>query len=359
MCNFKVVEMVQTTVVGRQSHGRTGLIRRLAGDYIRPDSIVRMSEVLGGGTALTENLAKLQIQEIIKDQEAVGLDIFSEGEATRIDYWSHFVLSLSGTSVRRSKLSHSGLDVIVTKELNNNHNYIVSEWLEAQSFTSKPVKITLPGPLTCARYVRDEYYHSVYSLSLRMAECINYQAHRLAEAGCRFIQFDDCQLAYDPAIAFDYGLDHLEICARGLPDNVRTILHICRGTPGFVDRYENTGKAPDKNCYEALLPEADQFPVDIISIEQAFHPTPISVFKNIHKKTLMVGVVDVASPHVESVEEIRQRALPFLELMGPDRLLLAPDCGFSAWTSPNLHQLAMLKIRRMVEAAHLINRTAF
>lgn len=351
--------MVQTTVVGRQSHGRIGLIRRLAGDYVRPDSVVRMSEVLGGGTALTEKLARLQIREVIDDQNSLGLDIISEGETTRIDYWSHFVLSLSGTKAYRSSIHSSGIEVIVNDNLNYSHDYIVSEWREAQSLTSKPVKITLPGPLTCARYVRDEYYHSLRLLSLRMAECINYQAHRLAEAGCRFIQFDDCQLAYSPATAFDYGLEHLEICTRGLPDSVRTILHICRGTPGFVDRYENTGKAPDKNCYEFLLPEADQFPVDIISVEQAFHPTPISVFKNIHKKTLMVGVVDVASPHVESVEEIRQRALPFLELMGPDRLLLAPDCGFSAWTSPRLHQMAMLKIRRMVEAALLINRTGF
>jgi 5-methyltetrahydropteroyltriglutamate--homocysteine methyltransferase len=354
-----VAKMVQTTVVGRQSHGRTGLIRRLAGDYVPPDSIVRMSEVLGGGTALTEKLARLQIRETIKDQDAVGLDILSEGETTRIDYWSHFVTSLSGVKIARSNLSPSGVDLIVTDHLNNVHDYIVSEWQEAQSLTSKPVKITLPGPLTCARYVRDEYYHSLRLLSLRMAECINYQAHRLAEAGCRFIQFDDCQLAYDPTIAFDYGLEHLEICTRGLPDSVRTILHICRGTPGFVDRYENTGKAPDKNCYELLLSESDQFPVDIISVEQAFHPSPISVFKNIQKKTLMVGVIDVASLHVESAEEIRQRALPFLELMGSDRLLLAPDCGFSAWTSPRLHQMAMLKLRRLVEATRLIKRTTF
>jgi 5-methyltetrahydropteroyltriglutamate--homocysteine methyltransferase len=352
-----VAKMIQTTVVGRQSHGRTGLIRRLAGDYVGPDTVTRMSEIVELGPSLKEKLVRSQIQEIINDQEKTGIDIVSEGETTRIDYWSHFVLSLSGTKIHSSNEYYLGYVVSIENELHPLSDYVVSEWKLAQSFTTKPVKITLPGPLTCARYVRDNHYRSLRALSLRLAECINHQALRLAEAGCRFIQFDDCQLAYDPEAAFDFGLEHLEICTRGLPDGVRTILHVCRGTPGFVDRYENTGKAPDKNCYEALLSEADRFPVDIISIEQAFHPTPMSAFKNIHKKTLMVGVVDVASAHVESVEEIRRRALPFLDLLGPDRLLLAPDCGFSAWLSPRLHQMATLKIRRMVEAAGLIERT--
>ena len=306
-----------------------------------------------GGPATIAAAAHDLVRTIIAEQEALGLDILSEGESTRSDYWSYFVAGLDGVTVERNGA------VRVTGTLAPKSLDLVDDWKLAQSFTTLPVKVTIPGPITCARYVADEAYGSVEALSRAFAGIINHTVHQLAAEGCRYIQLDDCQLTYDPDAAARFGLEYTALCFDGIGPEISRVVHICLGTPGFVRQYEGTGKAPSSNCYPFLLSELDHMPVDVISVESAFSPLPPSTFAGLKTKTVMLGVVDVATTEVETVETIMERARPVVELLGRNRVILAPDCGFSAWNreadKAAYHAKALRKLANMVEAARRLN----
>jgi 5-methyltetrahydropteroyltriglutamate--homocysteine methyltransferase len=307
-----------------------------------------------------------QIRSVIAAQDAIELDVISEGEVTRRDYWSYFVLGLDGTTFLGAVPTQVGTRTIalarvrVSRALRPKHLYVVEDWRTAQSFTLRPVKISLPGPLTCATYVEDVAYGTREALSFAFAAAINEYVQLLVQAGCRYIQVDDPQLAYQPDAALEYGLDHLGRCFTGVGAGVTRIVHICRGTPAFPSSYDGHGKAPDRNCYDILLPAInDLVDVDMISVEHAFCPSPPATFKHVTRKALMLGVVDVASIDVEPVTTMVERARPVLDVIDPECLVLAPDCGFSAWNATlagQQYDAAMAKLTNMVDAARQLNR---
>ena len=352
--------MIRTTVVGGQPINAPPILNR-HGSFLQTADDLRFLLGEPGGIDRLEAMARQQIQSVIADQEAIGLDVLSEGEVTRPDYWSYFALSLEGTAITGTPPDRCGksAEVTVSGPLGVGHRYMLDDWSTAQSCTHLPVKITIPGPLTCASYVKDAYYGSPELLSLAFARSINQYIHLLVEAGCRYVQIDDCQLVYQHDVARSYGMSHLGVCFENIGPEVTSILHICRGRPGFAKCYDGYGKAPDRNCYEVVLPLADQIPIHVISVEQAFYPSPVSVFEKLTSKTLMLGVVDVGSEQVESVDEIVERARSVLQFIDDERLILAPDCGFGCWRFGSGHPVpvAFQKLSNMVAAARRLNGT--
>lgn len=346
--------MIKTTVVGSQMLRRERVLSR--------HGVARQTAATFAGLsdAEVEGLVRRQIGQVIADQVTAGLDILSEGEVTRLNYWSYFALSLNGTKMGVPR--DNCAIVHITDELSLNLTYMIDDWKTAQSFTDRPVKITIPGPLTCASYVIDEFYHSREALCLAFAKVIREYVRLLSDAGCRYIQIDDCQLAYQPDVALNYGLSHLAICFDEAGPDVTRVLHICRGRPGFVTEYESCGKAPNKGCYDIVLSEANRIAADVISLEHAFYSTPVSVFKRLTNQTLMLGVVDVCTKDVESVETIIDMARSVMDVLDPARIILAPDCGFGHWNA-FLHDesfwiAAQAKLRNMTQAAKIMNSCA-
>lgn len=185
--------MIKTAVVGCQPYNGRPVLQRGARSWIREDLLPCIYRP--GGWAEIEAHAGRLVASIIQTQERLGLDILTEGESTRRDYWSPFVIGLDGVVV-----DDSGV-VTVVAPLAPRSEAVLNEWQLAQSFTQQPVKITLPGPTTCACYVTDSTYGSHEKLSEAFAIVINHYVRRLADLGCRYIQLDDCRLAYYPDIA--------------------------------------------------------------------------------------------------------------------------------------------------------------
>jgi 5-methyltetrahydropteroyltriglutamate--homocysteine methyltransferase len=351
--------MITTTTVGCHPLGPDPRITR-RGDVIDAPEHLRS---LFAGPALRPQLERLalgQIRKAISEQDALGLDVLAEGEVTRREYWSYFILSLAGTEYAGSTTVTAGAHegemsrVRVTGPLAPRDPFLVTDWAAAQAATTRPVKVTIPAPLTCATYVADEHYGSRRELADAFAAVINQYVLALVDAGCRHIQVDAPQLAYQVDAALEYGAAAVARCFEGVPPEVTRYVHVCRGTPPFPQQYENTGKAPDPRCYERLLPALAALPLDVISVEHAFHPNDAALFAALGDKRLMLGVVDVATLEVESVEQIVERARPVLDVVGRDRLMLAPDCGFSAWNAVyrgTQQPAAFAKLRNMVAAA--------
>jgi 5-methyltetrahydropteroyltriglutamate--homocysteine methyltransferase len=77
----------------------------------------------------------------------------------------------------------------------------------------------------------------------------------------------------------------------------------------------------------SFLPELAGSPVDQISIETAQSGLDLGVLRDLTDKTIILGVLDLSTPEVEDAETVAARARRAFDLLPPEQLVLAPDCG--------------------------------
>ena len=191
----------------------------------------------------------------------------------------------------------------------------------------RPVKITVPGPLTIADTLVDEHYGEPAALGAALAEALNFEILALAEAGCRHIQIDEPVFARYPRAALGFGVDHLERCFHGLPAAVTRSVHICCGYPERLDQEDYLKAAPE--TYFDFSAALDDAAIDAISIEDAHRPNDLALLERFSKTTVILGVVAIAVSRVEAVEAIAGRLRQALEHIDAARLWAAPDCGLA------------------------------
>jgi 5-methyltetrahydropteroyltriglutamate--homocysteine methyltransferase len=167
-----------------------------------------------------------------------------------------------------------------------------------------------------SQQAQDDYYGDPRSLALAYADACNQEVKDLFAAGADIVQLDEpyMQARPDPAQAF--GLEALNRALDGVLGT--TAVHICFGYAAIIH---------ERPSGYSFLPELADCPCDQVSIETAQSHLDVSVLKHLPDKTIIVGVIDLSTPDVETAETVAdraRRALPFVE---PERLVLAPDCG--------------------------------
>ena len=176
-------------------------------------------------------------RDVINDQVECGIDIPTDGEIRRDDYINYHCRHLNGIDFDRltEKTIRTGtytdkLPTIVGPVTPREH-FLPREWQLAQSFTDKPVKITLPGPMTITDSTVDDFYGNPKRLGADLADALNTEVHALADAGCRYIQIDEPLFTRQPDEALDYGMENLERVMHGCPGHVVRTTHMCCGYP--------------------------------------------------------------------------------------------------------------------------------
>ena len=99
----------------------------------------------------------------------------------------------------------------------------------------------------------------------------------------------------------------------------RRAAHLCFGY-GLVVPDEKPDAYP-------FLEELAASSLDQISIEAAQPHLDLSVLRALSAKTIMLGVLDLSTPEIEAVETVTGRIRAGLEVLAPERLMPAPDCG--------------------------------
>ena len=189
-------------------------------------------------------------KEVIKDQEECGIDILTDGEVRRENYIHYHCRHLEGVDfdTLTEKVARTGnykcwLPTI-TNKIKAKEEFLVSEWKLNQSQTSKPVKVTIPGPMTITDTIANTHYTSDEEMGNDLAVAINDEIKRLVSAGCKYIQVDEPLFARKPDNALAFGIKNLEKCFDGITqENVERITHICCGYPDKLDAI-NYPKAP-------------------------------------------------------------------------------------------------------------------
>ena len=292
--------------------------------------------------------------EVIADQIACGIDIPTDGEVRRENYVHYQCRHMDGFDfdnlthvVLRNGAYEADLPTITAPIRSRGQSVLVRDWQVAQAASDRPVKITLPGPLTISDTTADGFYNDAPKLAADLADALNAEVLALVEAGAKYIQIDEPIFARKPDAALAYGMETLQRCFHNVPKDVTRVMHMCCGYPTELDE-EDYPKA-DQHSYAQIARAVDGL-VDQISIEDAHRYNPPELFELYQKSKLIVGFVTIASSKVEPVEQIRARMLEVLKYVPAERLIAAPDCGLGFLG----RDLAMVKLRNMVEAARSV-----
>lgn len=298
-----------------------------------------------------EKLLDKATVEVVTEQTDLGIDVVTDGEIRRENYIHYHCRNMAGFNFSRltEKSMRDGQWLVAVPTVDGpvkaGQEFLVRDWQIAQAATDKPVKITIPGPMTIIDSTFDGYYNDEKQLATDLASAINREVLRLAEKGCLWIQIDEPIFARKVDLALDYGIESLERCFHNVPAQVNRSVHICCGYPDRINSIDYL-KAPPES-YTRLAPPLDDTTIDAISIEDAHLPANLKLLELFKHKTVILGVIGIARSHIESVEEIAARLQDALKHIDPHRLMASPDCGLGMLSREQVRA----KLKNMVKAA--------
>ena len=292
------------------------------------------------------------------EQEDAGLAVVCDGELRRRHYIWGFLDGLTGTDTERltKKRARGGRYSELTEvarltgAVRREAPIFVDGCRFARAHTRKPLKVTLPGPMTVADSVADEAGDADFkTLAMRFAEILNREARDLVDAGADVIQFDEpCFNIYLDEVAA-WGIETLEQAMDGI--GVRKAVHICYGygTPTVLKwKSANT----DWGHYGVMLPLLARSRVDQVSVECAASGVDVAVLGELRGKDVLLGVVDVGTEEIESPETVAGRIRRALPYVAAEHLKPCTDCGLV----PRSREAALGKMRALADGAALVSR---
>jgi len=292
-------------------------------------------------------------EEVVKAQISCDITIPTDGEQRRENYVHYQCRNISGFDfenlehrIMRNGAYETDLPAI-RGEIKAGQPVLPRDYLEAQAASDRPVKITLPGPLTIMDTTADCHYNDRNKLARGLADALNVEVLALAQAGCQHIQIDEPVFARKPEDAMSFGIEALERVFHGVSDNVVRTAHMCCGYPDRIDNPDYP-KA-DHMVYHDLV-EALDGKIEALSIEDCHCKNDLELFEKFKKTTAIVGFVDISVSKIEFVDEVVERMKYVLQVLPQERLIAAPDCGLGFLGT----RLSMEKLTVLCNAANQI-----
>jgi 5-methyltetrahydropteroyltriglutamate--homocysteine methyltransferase len=334
--------LLPTTVVGSYPQPDWLIDREVLLSHGPPR--VRMREVWRVDERFLEAAQDDATRLAIDDMERAGLDIVTDGEIRRESYFNRFATALSGIDIDRPGIvvNRNGKQVPVPRVVGKVRRLHPVEQRDVEFLrrhTRRPIKITLPGPFTMTQLAKDEHYGDERALAMDYADAVNQEARDLQAAGADFIQLDEPYLQAHPDLARRYGVEAIDRALAGI--DRPTIVHMCFGYAYVVK---------DKPSGYSFLPELDRCRAAQISIEAAQPRLDLAILAALPSKTMMVGVLDLGDPAIETPETVAARLDQALQHVAPERLVVAPDCGMKYLP----RDVAFGKLAAMVEGTRRV-----
>ena len=282
---------------------------------------VRAKELWRVESALLAQAQDDATELAIRAQERAGLDLLTDGEIRRESYSNHFATALDGLDLDNpgTVVNRSGQPNPVPRivgPIRRPHPVQVRDLEFLRAHTDRPVKVTVPGPFTMSRQAQNEYYPDLESAAMNYAVAVNEEIKDLFAAGADVVQVDEPYLQAQPDAARAYGLAALNRALEGVTGT--TAVHLCFGYAAIVH---------ERPSGYSFLPELADCPVDQIAIETAQSGLDLGVLSDLAGKTIVLGVIDLSTPEVETAETVAARVRRAYPYLPPERLAIAPDCG--------------------------------
>lgn len=336
----------------------------------------------------------------LKYQEDAGVDIVSDGEVRRDNFYSFVVEKLNGMKLMKvSELldymkDRAGFEEIlraldvpafaikspiaVAKVSEHEGGLAVDELDFLKQHTTRHTKIPIPGPYLLTRSawfegLSDHVYPTREDLAKDVVQILRREILRLTAHGVDFIQLDEpslSQVVYgdeaeqtfmcaalgsrrDPGEELEFAVRLMNETVEGVT-GVKFGVHICRGNWSRKEEVLLAGN------YGPLLPWLMRMNIHQLVLEMA---TPrageIEVFKEYrNEKELGLGVVNPRTDEIEKPEEIVRNVKGVLRYFDPDKITLNPDCGFGTFAERcvNTPDIAYRKLQAIGQAAEMLRK---
>ncbi|WP_035384368.1 5-methyltetrahydropteroyltriglutamate--homocysteine S-methyltransferase [Ferriphaselus sp. R-1] len=264
-----------------------------------------------------------EIARSVREQEALGLDVFVHGEAERNDMVEYFGEQLDGYAFSefgwvQSYGSRCVKPPILFGDISRPKAMTV-EWTKyAQSHTTKPMKGMLTGPVTILNwsFVRDDQPRSVSCKQLALA--IRDEVLDLEQAGVRVIQIDEAALREGLPLRksqwrnyLNWAVESFRITANGVEDETQIHTHMCYS---------------EFNDIIAAIADMD---ADVITIETSRSDMELlDAFDHFkYPNEIGPGVYDIHSPNIPTEQHMVELMKKAAERVPAERLWVNPDCG--------------------------------
>jgi len=271
----------------------------------------------------------------VRDQVSAGLDVISDGEQTRLDFnlsFYGFIEGLAPEPPSQRRFGPPGHDqrgkhaVIGTLAAPCGLGTVADfERLLRLAPAGVGLKASVPGPYTLSgRLLPSREYPDRWALAAALVPIVRAALEALVAAGCRDVCVDEPSMSCyahreDPARFVRLFNETVE----GVRGRTRLSTHLCFGN------YKGRAVAPRR--YAALFPAFLDAHVDELHVEMASREfAEVEIIETIAQRMdVAVGVIDVKSYYVETVDDIAARVRRCLTFAPPERLVFAPDCGLS------------------------------
>ena len=337
------------------------------GSLLRPPELARARALR---TPDREEVQAKAIREVVKKQEAIGLEAVTDGEFSR-DWWHlDFLAQLEGVTLG----SHGGPKFdgtteqppvpTVTGKLRYAAPIMVDDFAFLRSVAKKTAKFTIPSPsMLHLRAGRKAIaYQDMEEFWDDAAKAYAAAIDAFAKAGCAYLQLDDVSFAYlcDPKIretSRQNGDDPEKlpgVYARTIqkaiarrPAGMTITMHTCRGNfkSAFVAEggYEPVAEAMFASGVDGFFMEFDS------ARAGGFEPLRF-VPKG---KTVVLGLVTSKSGRLEQKDDLKRRIEEAAKFVPLDQLCLSPQCGFASTEEGNIlaEDEQWAKLRMIVEIA--------
>ena len=268
----------------------------------------------------------------LKEQEAAGIDIISDGEQTRQHFVTTFIEHLSGVDFEKRETvrirdRYDASVPTVYDAVARTKPVFVEDAKFLRQHTDRVIKWALPGPMTMIDTLYDAHYKSREKLAWEFAKILNEEAKELEAAGVDIIQFDEpaFNVCFDDVN--DWGVATLERAIEGL--KCETAVHICYGYGIKANTDWKKTLGSEWRQYEESFPKLQQSKLDIISLECQNSHVPMDLIELIRGKKVMVGAIDVATNQIETPEEVAATLKKALQFVDADKLLPSTNCGMA------------------------------
>ena len=323
--------LLLTAVVG--SYSMPAWLERVKNDYL----LRRISR------HDVDEIHDLAVKAAIKDQEAAGVDVITDGELRRDNMIDYFALRLPGVEIDHGskKFYYDFYDSVIRGKMPMATLGLVEDFRFLRRYTERATKFTITGPHSLVKRIRDEHYKAEAEFALDLARTMNLELRELVKAGATYLQIDEPYYSGFPE-DLDWGIPALNLLVEGVEAKIG--LHVCYG-----NRY---GKPSWEGTYRYLFPRILEAKVHQLTLEFARRGVEdLELYREFQPAfELGLGVIDVKSHTVESPAMVAERIRRALDIVPARRLYINPDCGC-------LHlptEVAFKKLCAMVEGAKIV-----
>jgi 5-methyltetrahydropteroyltriglutamate--homocysteine methyltransferase len=292
----------------------------------------------------------------LRDQEDAGVDVVCDGEMRRAGFFTaEFYRHLTGVEALPPdrRLGAGGHDqqhrFAVTEPIAAPDGLgVVDEYRYAVTRTTRPLKVTIPGPYTLSGRLQTgpgEVYVERQAAAEAFVPILRDELVALVEAGATIIQIDDPSPAIHPDAPTDFAA-LFNAAVEPIVGKARLGAHLCFGN------YE--GRPLARRTYRPVFEAMLAFRVDELVLEFANRElAELELLADVTAagRDVAAGLIDVKSYHLETADEVAERIDAVLATGVPaERLTIVPDCGFSQ----TARWATVAKLRAMVAGRDLV-----